>query len=332
MMKVGIIGCGSISGSHMNGYKKLREEGVAELVAYCDIREEKLTKFADARTYTDIDAFLEKEKGQLDYVDICLPTYLHAEVSIKAMKAGFNVLCEKPMALNAKEAEAMIAASKETGKQLMVAHCMRFCGVGGYIKGLMETGELGKLRSVEFWREGGSTGPMGYQNWFRNGKLSGGATLDLHIHDVDVANWLLGMPKAVSVSAISIMTENGYDCLSANYIYDDDIVVNLKCDWSIAHDKFNTRGARFNFEKGYIFHDRTSDRKAFVKVDLDGNVTDLWDKFDGDFYTSEIRYFIDCLENNKPVSFCPPEQSAEAVRIVMAEIKSADLLGEKVTL
>ena len=333
MLKAGIIGFGTIAQAHQNGYDHIkREGGGVQVEAYCDIRPERLEGL-DARTYTDIDEFLAAEQGKLDYVDICLPTYLHSEVACKAMRAGFHVLSEKPMALNVEQAQAMVDTAKATGKTLMVAHCMRFFGANRAIKSIVDSGELGKPISAEFYREGGSRNPMGYQNWFRNAELSGGAMLDLHIHDVDVMVDLFGLPKSVSALGASVIPgATGYDAMTVNYHYADGFFVNAKCDWSIAHDRFNTRATRVNFEKGYVFLDRSKDRTAFVKVDLEGNTTDLMEQIDADFYYNEIVYFADCLENHRPVERCLPEDSVKAVRIIQAEMQSADREGEKILL
>lgn len=332
MIRVGLIGRGTISAVHVGAYRRLKKEGAdVEFAACCDIRPERMEDLEGVRTYTDIDEFLRGEAGRLDYVDICLPTYLHAETAIKAMKAGFHVLSEKPMALNAEQAQEMLRTAGETGKQLMIAHCCRFMGVVQVLREVIASGELGKVRSAEFFREGGSTGPMGYQNWFRNGKLSGGAMLDLHIHDVDMINWLFGMPKAVSAAATQIITDGGYDSMSVNFMYDD-MYVNAKSDWTIAHDKYNTRALRVNFEKGYIYNDRSPSRNVFVKVGIDGTVEDLSARNGDDAYYLEICYYIDCLKNGKPVTDCLPESSAQAVDIIMAEMKSADNGGERIAL
>lgn len=332
-MKIGLIGRGGISAAHESAYRHMQKDGMdIQIVAYCDICPERLEGLEHARTYTDIDTFLTEEQGKLDYVDICLPTYLHAEVSVKALRAGYHVLCEKPMALNPEQTSAMLAAAKASGKHFMIAHCCRFMGATKLMRDVILSGELGKVCNAEFYREGGSREPMGYQNWFRNGDLSGGVLLDLHIHDVDLIVWLFGMPKAVSAAAKQIMTKNGYDSVSVNYFYENGMYINAKSDWSIAHDQFNTRGMRINFEKGYMYLDRTSERNAFVKVTEDGTVTDLWPQVDADMYYNELCYYIDCLKKGIAPELCPPEQSAEAVRLVMAEMRSADLGGERVVL
>lgn len=331
MLRVGLIGVGSISQVHRNAYNRLAKQGAdVVLEACCDVRPERLVGLGDVRLYTDVDAMLEAEKGKLDYVDICVPTFLHAEISIKAMRAGFHVLCEKPMARTVAEAEAMIAVSKETGKTLMSAYCNRFYTAARTAKELIDSGKLGTVRSAEFVRTGGPC-PSGWNMWFRDGALSGGAPLDLHIHDVDMIRWMFGMPKSVSMVAKSTMTKDGYDYLTANLIYDD-FFVHTTCDWTTMHDKFNTRMIRVNFTNGYIFIDRSAGREAFVMVDGEGNVTDYTADLAFDAYYNEVVYFTQCLAQEKPVLEALPEETADSVRIVMAEIESADRGGEKIDL
>ena len=329
MLKVGLIGNGSIAGSHRSAYKRLFEQGEAQLAAVCDIRQECLEGLGDVRTYTDLDEMLQAEAGKLDFVDICVPTFLHAEIAIKAMEAGFNVLSEKPMARTVEQAQRMVEVAEKTGKIFMVAYCNRFYSGAREIKRIIDSKELGKVQSAEFRREGGSINPMGWNNWFRDGELSGGVTLDLHIHDVDMVRWMFGMPKAVTMSALSQMTKNGYDKLSTNFIYED-MFVNATCDWTIAHDRFNTRCIRVNFEDGYVFLDRTEGRSGFVKVKRDGTVTEFPDLIGFDAYYEEIKYFVGCVKEGKKVDYNIPSESVDSVKIVMAQMKSADLGGEKV--
>lgn len=329
MLRAGLIGCGNISKAHTGAYEQIaKEKNNVVLEAVCDIRPEQLECFGDdVRKYTSVAEMLEKEQGKLDYVDICVPTFLHAEIAIQAMEAGFHVLSEKPMARTVEQAEAMVEASRRTGKTLMIGHCCRFYSVPDLIRETIASGELGKVRSAEFYREGGSKKPMGWNNWFRDGKLSGGAMLDLHIHDVDVIREFLGMPKAVSAVASSVITKDGYDAMSVNYMFENGVFAHALCDWTIANDKFNTRTVRVNFENGYIFGDRTKDRMVLMKVHEDGTVTDYTNEMTFGAHKNEIVYFVDCLENGKFPDRCPPEQSVEAVKIVMAEIASADQGG-----
>lgn len=333
MIRAGLIGCGMISNAHRAGYRNIAKDGGnVVLEAICDIRPEMLENACDnARTYTSVDEMLKKEKGKLDYVDICVPTFLHAEIAIKAMEAGFHVMSEKPMARTVEQAERMLETSRRTGKKLMIAHCSRFSDAVRIIKQTIESGELGKLRSGQFFWEGGSREPMGWNNWYQNGELSGGAVLDLQIHAVDIMRCLFGMPQAVSTGAASVMTKNGYDAMSGNIYFENNVFVNTISDWTIAHDKFNTRCYRVNFEKGYIIRDTSPNRQVFVKVAEDGTVTDYFSQIGFDGYREEIEYFADCIANDKPVEYNPPEESLDAVRIALAQIESADRGGERIT-
>lgn len=330
MLKVGVIAHGAISkDAHMPAYKRIKEEnGPVVVEAICDIDPAKLEGLEGYRLYTSLDEMLEKEKGKLDIIDICLPTYLHAEVSIKAMEAGFHVLCEKPMARTVEQCQQMIEASKRTGKLLMSAYCNRFFNAAQYIRDLVKSGELGAFRNADFSRI--SSSPT--MEWFLDGELSGGAMLDLHIHDVDMINWMFGMPNSVSAVAKSIVTKGGYDSMSVNYMYDGGKFVHAYCDWATPECKYNIRSISAYFEKGYVYVDRSPNRQIFAKVTNDGTVTDMTEQMKFDGYYGEILYFADCLMNSKPVSECLPADTMNSVRLIMAEMESADKNGQVVTL
>ncbi len=332
MYKIGLVGNGSIANCHLSAYERLYDAGIAEVVAFCDIRPERLEKerlyrFTEARTYSDIDLMLEKEAGNLDFIDVCTPTYLHSEHAIKAMKAGFNCLSEKPMARTVQQAEEMIKVSEETGKTLMIAHCCRFHAAAYEIKNIIESGEMGKVVSADFRREGGSDDGS---PWFREFELSGGVTLDLHIHDVDLIRWMFGMPKAVATAGVNCFSKGGgYDAISTNFMYDN-MFVNANCNWQIRKNRFNVRTMRVNFEKGYVYTERGGERQTAVKILKNGEETSFVEKLPLDGYFEEIKYFISCLEKGKKTEFNPLEQSLDNIKIVMAEIESSDKGGEKI--
>lgn len=330
MLRVGLIGNGGIAGAHRKSYARLTDR--VSLEACCDIRPERFEMLDQekVRCYTDIDEMLAKEKGKLDYVDICLPTYLHAEAAIKAMEAGFHVLSEKPMARTVEEARCMTETAERTGKTLMIAYCNRFYDAARAMKEIVDSKELGKVRSADFYRENGTTDSMGWNDWFHDGALSGGAMLDLHVHDVDMIRWIFGMPKAVSAVAGSYITKGGYDNMSVNYMYGDGVFVHASCSWILHENKYNTRSFRVNCEKGYIYIDRSPGRETFVKVLNDGTVTDLSEKLPFDSWHNEIVYFTDRLSKGLPVTECMPVDCEDSIKIIMAEMKSADKEGMKV--
>ena len=334
MVKVGLIGNGGIAGSHLLAYERLFEQGKAQVVAVCDINPERLGSeflycFKNARTYLSIDQMLESEAGKLDYIDICTPTYLHSKHAVKAMKAGFNCLSEKPMARTVAQAEEMLRVSKQTGKTLMIAHCCRFNDAVYEVKSLIDSGEFGRVINADFRRESGSDDAS---EWFRDFELSGGATLDFHIHDVDLIRWMFGIPKALSSAGVNCFSKGGgSDVVSTNFIYDN-MFVTANGNWQTRKNRFGVRAVRVNFEKGYIYFERMGERDAAIKMARDGSYTTFLEKLPFDGYFEEIKYFIECLEEGKQPDFNPPEQSLDVIKIVMAEIDSADKQGEKIKL
>ncbi len=340
MLKVGLIGIGFMGRGHLDIYMQLAEEGhPVELVAICDIDEDKFQgkflpgnidvgnqkyDFSKYNLYTDIDEMLEKE--ELDYVDIALPTYLHAEATIKALNKGIHVLCEKPMALNPDECQAMIDAAEANGKKLMIAQCLRFWPEYEYLRKCVDNGEYGKVVSGYFFR-GGTTPKWSYNNWLLKKDKSGGVLLDQHVHDVDTINWLFGTPRKVSTVARNVFPESGYDAVSTNYIYDN-MVINAQDDWTINSTDFGFEMTfRVNFEKATLIYE-----KGKLTVYPHGEESFTPELEEGSGYYREIRYFIDALLNDTPIETADPYSTMETIRIANAEAESADRQGEFVEL
>ncbi|WP_332696035.1 Gfo/Idh/MocA family protein [Halalkalibacter lacteus] len=194
-IKVGVIGCGSIAKHrHIPEYANNEE---VEIVAVCDIVEDRVHEFAkeySAKAYTSYEELLTNP--DVDAVSVCTPNYLHAPISIAALRAGKHVLCEKPMATSRVDAEAMIAASKENNKKLMIAHNQRFVPSHQKARKLIENGEVGKIYS--FRTAFGHGGPEGWsadgkESWFfKKEEAFIGAMGDLGVHKTDLLRFILG--------------------------------------------------------------------------------------------------------------------------------------------
>lgn len=194
-IKVGVIGCGSIA-----RYRHIPEYAMnknVELVAFCDIVKERAQGFADeynAKAYTDYKELLQK--ADVDAISVCTPNSLHAPISIAALEAFKHVLCEKPMATSAEEAEAMIAAAASSGKKLMIGHNQRFVPSHSKARSIIESGALGKIYS--FRTTFGHGGPEswsadGSNSWFFDKERAFiGAMGDLGVHKTDLLRYLLG--------------------------------------------------------------------------------------------------------------------------------------------
>lgn len=194
MVRIGIIGCGNIGAEHIKGYK-MNEK--VNLVAVADINEKRARNTAQrckARFYTNYEEMLKKE--HLNGVSICTPPFLHKEMVLKALDSGVNVLCEKPLATNSKDAEEMIAHAKKKRLLLMTGFCNRFVQMNRKTRELIQKGELGKIVMFRN-RFAGKLDMTG--KWFSDKKKSGGGVLlDTSIHSVDLFRWLVGEVKTVS--------------------------------------------------------------------------------------------------------------------------------------
>jgi predicted dehydrogenase len=255
----------------------------------------------------------------VDLVDITLPTYLHAAYAVKALRAGKHVLCEKPMAMNAAECDRMLEAQRESGKALMIAQCLRFWPEYAYLKELAESGRLGRLTSGHFWR--GSTAPTwSWDNWLLDAKRSGGAMFDLHVHDVDTVNYLLGVPRAVFATG-SIGVSGGYDIVDTVYVYEDaNMSVHTGANWTLPTGfQFEMRYAA-SFESGCLTY---STSHSPTLTETCGEEVTHPEVADSTGYAEEIPYFLRCVETGAEPTMCPPASSADSVRIVVAEMESA---------
>ncbi|MFD1067722.1 Gfo/Idh/MocA family protein [Oceanobacillus locisalsi] len=193
-LKIAVIGCGSIAKNrHLPEYAANEH---AAITAVCDIVQERAEEAAatyQAKAYTDYKELLKQD--DIDAVSVCLPNYLHAPVSVDALNAGKHVLCEKPMATSAEEADQMIEAANQSGKKLMIGHNQRFVSSHQKAKDLIASGAIGKVYS--FRTTFGHGGPEGWsadgkESWFfKKDEAFIGAMGDLGVHKADLIRYVL---------------------------------------------------------------------------------------------------------------------------------------------
>ena len=338
MLKVGIVGFGFMGQMHYKCWSAL--EG-AEVVAVCDVNPnieedtkravgnigetEEAVDFSSLRLYTDFEEMLKS--AELDAVSITLPTSLHPDFSIKALAAGVNVFCEKPMALNVEDCERMIAEAKRSGKVLQIGHCVRFWPEYAKAKQIVDSGEYGRVIAATFQRLGAAP-TWSKDNWFMDEKRSGGVALDLHIHDTDFVQYLFGMPRAVC-SFGAKGPGSGLVHIVTQYLYDDDKVVTAEGGWAM----MPTFGFEMSFNivlaKATIVYDLTRE-PAFRVCPAEGEAFTP-EVQEGDGWFLEIAHFAKAISGEKVEPVTTLEQSRDSVRIVEAEKKSAAKM-EKVSI
>lgn len=339
-LKVGIIGVGSISELHITAYQNHPD---VELYAFCDIDEKRLAlmgeKYNITKCFTDINELLKLD--ELDAVSICTWNNSHASCTIAALNAGKHVLCEKPMAMSASEAEEMNAVAKKNGKLLMIGFVRRYGDDCSLLKEFISTDYFGEIyyTKANYLRRNGNPG-----GWFGDKSRSGGGPLiDLGVHVIDMVRYLLNNPKPVSVYGATfhklgnrneLKDRKGYysasatdedscdveDMVTALIRFDNGAVLDVEASFSLniksdigKIELFGDKGGAkldSDLEMYTIINGRMADVTLNSKVGV------------GDFFTNEINHFIDCIQNGTPC-LSPAQDGIDIMRILDAIYESA---------
>jgi predicted dehydrogenase len=259
----------------------------------------------------------------IEAVDICLPTYLHAPVAIAALEAGKHVLVEKPMALDGDSAEQMIDAARQNQRVLMVAQVLRFFPAYLALERALASGSLGKLHSATFRRR---CAAPGWNVWLAESAMSGGGVFDLLIHDVDMCLHLFGLPSELAATGYEDLG-CGIDVVSAQFYYEDIPSVSVCGGWH--------RGGAYPFSMEYTVVtdggtlEYNSAEHPPTLYSVNGHA-DLLPCEDVNGYQAEIEYFVRCCRDRVAPDRCKPEDSARTVRLTRAMADARHLRGEKV--
>lgn len=202
-VKIGVIGTGGIAnGAHLPGYSQIPDD--CEVVALCDIDPAALArtqeKYKAKYTFENYHDLLAID--EIQGVSVCTPNFAHHQITIDALKAGKNVLCEKPIAMNAQQGAEMVAASKESGKFLQIGYNSRFAPQNQLLKKFIDAGELGDI----YYSRAQSLRQRGIPGWgvfIDKEKQGGGPLIDIGVHVLDLTMWLMGHPKPVAASGVT---------------------------------------------------------------------------------------------------------------------------------
>ncbi len=202
-VRIGVIGTGGIAnGAHLPGYSQIPDE--CEIFALCDIDPKALKKTAEKypvkHQFEDYKKLLEMP--EIDGVSVCTPNYVHYAPTIDALKAGKNVLCEKPIAMNAKEAAEMVKTARKEGKILQIGYNSRFAPTNQLLKKFVEAGEIGDI----YYARAQAMRVRGIPGWgvfIDKSKQGGGPLIDIGVHILDLTLWLMGHPKPTYASGVT---------------------------------------------------------------------------------------------------------------------------------
>ena len=349
---VGIVGCGGISRwAHYPFYKNDKR---VKVVAVCDIIKERAEGFVrdcypEAAVYTDYRDLVARE--DIDCVDICTPNYLHSEIAVAAFAHGKNVFSEKPDAVSPEKAIAMKEAAEKAGKLLMVMRNNRFADASAYMKKYIEAGRMGEIYAGRCaWQR--RRGIPGKGGWFTTKAQSGGGPLiDLGVHMIDLAVWLMRNPRPVAVSG------NTFCKFASNDVSDS---VNSNFGDKKAGGTFDVEDlamGMIRFDNGAVLQiefswaSNVKEEHRFVELRgtkagmlwLDGNTLEIYSEDDGqltntkmagnlrdDGHVRNLRHFYDVLDGKCEPCF-KPQQGVDMIKILSAVYESAKT-GQEVKL
>ncbi len=333
-LRFGICGLGFMGRAH---FVRLRENPRAEIVAVCDqdpaLRRgewgehagnlEQLKGAAPQDALAGIRAYATTDEliadPDVEAVFIALPTALHAAVTVAALNAGKHVLCEKPMALTVAECNRMVSAAEQSDRTLMIAQCIRFWPQYDLIRQHVQAGLIGDARFMTL-RRLGSPPTYSSENWLLDGTKSGGAILDLHVHDVDFAHYLFGIPDEISARGTT-GPSGAIDHVAATYAYRDGRYVVLEGGWALAAPWPFEMSVTVHGEKGTLgWHMSGGD--DVLHYSGKGPVKTM--PVSGDALSDEQDYFIERVLAGDPVDRCLPKSSRASVALSWLERRAVE--------
>lgn len=335
-MRVAVAGLGFMGSTHIRALQSITG---AELVAVCSRDEKKLAgdlsgvqgnlggpgerlDFSKISRYREIRELLEDPN--VDAVDLCLPTHMHADAAIAAVQAGKHVLVEKPMALDAASARQMIEAAAKHRRVLMVAQVLRFFPMYEALQKVLARGKsIGAMRSAIFRRR---CAAPAWSAWLGDPEQSGGGVFDLLIHDVDLCLHLFGKPEAVSATGYEALG-SGIDVISATLHYSRQRTAVVTGGWhhpksypflmeyTVVADGGTVEYS--SLDRPPVLYSSDGEREALPMEEKDG-------------YRAELEYFLDCCRKGARPELCKPEDSADAVALTRLMLEARKRNGEKI--
>lgn len=337
MIKIGILGCGKIAQvRHIPEYAANPDCELAAFYNPTRKRAEDMAAKYGGKVYDTPEALLADP--EIDAVSVCAANYAHAELAIKAMRAGKDVLCEKPMAVTLEDCEAMVKAANETGRTLMIAHNQRFAKAHVKAKALIDAGTIGRI--VTFRTTFGHGGPEtwsinpGKNTWFFDkSKAAMGAMADLGVHKTDLIHYLTGERVVRTTAKVATLDKRGEN---GELIGVDD---NAMCIYEMTGGIVGTMTASWTFygaeDNSTVLYGTKGIMKIYddpahsIVVTLADGTRELYDveqiqTNDNQTKSGVIDAWIDCLKNHTAPAVTGKD-ALYAMRAVFASLRSSEL-------
>ena len=330
MKRIAVVGFGFMGVTHTMNILK---NPSLELVAIVDVNPENIRKnmgeqlgnfstghidnnvLNKVRIYESLEKCLINEK--LDACVISVHTNLHFELSKMAIESGVNVFLEKPFCLEISECEELVKLADQKNILLMIGHVVRFMPPYLKLKNWFDTGEFGSLKFLSLSRFSGV--PV-WGQWREKQKefgSSGGALFDLVIHDIDFAQWLLGVPENINSKTLPGRLSN-YDYVNANWKYENGTNVKIE-GGNIFHTSFPFQASYIAcFEKASLMYKSSDPESIIITTDTETKFVPAGDAMEG--FSEELAYFAQCLDNGEKPDLCTPESARQTIEICYKHI------------
>lgn len=327
-VNVAVVGLGFMGITHIKAYQQIPD---ARLVAVCDAvrlpvngvlagvsgnisSPDAIDLGKDIEVYQDLDDLLANQEVEL--VDLCVPTPLHAPQAVAALKASKHVICEKPLARTSTIARDIVKAARSAKGFFMPAMCMRFWPGWAWLKDLVANKTYGKVLTARFRRV---SAPPGWSraSYFKGGD-SGGALLDLHIHDTDFVQFVFGRPQSVFSSGLSRFS-GAIDHVVTQYKVRGGATVYAEGSWLLTSG-FNM-SYTFMFERATLDFDSARSADA-LRLDEEGKPSRVIKPEGVDGYVGELRHMIQAIQTGKRPTVVTAQDALSAVEICEAEEES----------
>ena len=330
MVRIGIVGIGFMGKTHWEAAQTVQGGRVE---AICTRSEAKLAgdwssiqgnfggrggqvDLSGIRKYRDISEMLSDP--EIDLVDICLPTALHKEAAIAAFQAGKHVLLEKPIAVELSDADEMTEAAESADRKFLVGQVLRFWPQFAFLKEALDTGRYGKLLGGNFKRI--ISAPNRSDSWLAGLPKSGGPGIDLHIHDADFLNHLLGMPDALFSTGI-LAADRFAEYVSTQYLYEErGISISCQSGAAARRGRPFEHGYEAYFEEATAAHSSSWDPPV-VRVITDGGAEEVQPP-ETDGFAQEIQYAVDCIANDEEPTLLSGRSARDSLALCWKEIES----------
>jgi predicted dehydrogenase len=306
--------------THGRAYALVPDVEIAGIYGYSESRAQPLADELGTAWTTDLQRLIDDPS--IDAIDICLPGPQHREVTEAAISAGKHVLLEKPITLTIEDADALVALAARTDRVFMIAHVLRFWPEYIEIANRVQSGDYGKAISALAYRR------QPFPAWsslFARSDLTGGAVLDMLIHDYDTLNWILGTPKAVVGRGIVNPRSGGFDHVqvmidygSASGQVDGGMMMPESYPFTSAlHVLCETGSFEYTFRAGGRSVEMSGGVNELIYYPHD-SPPQLLSVAQHDPYYSELAYFADCIRTGTPVTRGTPEDARLALKVGLA--------------